>query len=45
MFHKEAAEKLRVPIWTYRSWEYSRRTPSKLAMVEIERRMTYENKT
>lgn len=40
MLHKEAADKLGVPIWTYRSWEYARRTPSKLALLEIERRMS-----
>jgi len=39
LLHKEAADKLGVPVWTYRGWEYGRRTPSKLAMAELERRI------
>lgn len=40
MLHKEAADKLGVSIWTYRSWEYGTRVPKSVAMVEIERRMS-----
>ncbi len=36
---KEAAEKLDVPVATFRKWEIGKRTPNKLAMAEIKRRM------
>lgn len=37
---KEAAADLDVSLPTYRKWEYGKRTPSKLALAELERRMT-----
>lgn len=36
---KEAAADLDVPLATYRKWEYGKRTPDKLAMVELNRRL------
>ena len=39
MYRKEAAAKLGVGIPTYRAWETGRRTPTKIAEAEIERRM------
>lgn len=36
---KEAAADLDVSLATYRKWEYGRRTPNKLALAELERRM------
>jgi transcriptional regulator with XRE-family HTH domain len=36
---KEAADKLDVPFGTYRSWERGKKTPHKLTMPEIQRRM------
>lgn len=36
---KEAAAILDIPFPTYRSYEYGKRTPNKLAMAELERRM------
>lgn len=37
---KEAADLFGVTLNGYQKWEYGTCTPSKLAMVEIERRMT-----
>lgn len=36
---KEMAEKLGLPLPTYRKYELGKRTPNKLAMAELERRM------
>jgi len=36
---KEAASVLDVKLGTFRSWENGKRTPNKLALIEIERRM------
>lgn len=36
---KEAAEDLDIPLPTYRKYEYGKRTPGKLAMVELRNRM------
>ena len=36
---KEAAAVLDLPLATYRKYEYGKRTPSKLALVELERRL------
>jgi DNA-binding transcriptional regulator YiaG len=36
---KEAANDLDVTLAAYRKWEYGKRTPTKLSMVELERRM------
>lgn len=36
---KEAAAKLDIPLPTYRKYENGKRTPAKLALVELERRM------
>lgn len=36
---KEGASLLNVPVATFRKWEYGKRTPNKLAMAEIKRRM------
>jgi len=37
---KEAADKLSVSVSTIRKWESGKRTPNKLALLELERRMT-----
>jgi len=37
---KEAASDLDIPLPTYRKYEYGKRTPTKLAMAELLRRMT-----
>lgn len=37
--HKEAAAILNVPLGTYRAWEYGKRTPNRLSLAEVERRM------
>ncbi len=36
---KEMAERLQVGYGTYRSWEYGKKTPRKLALAELERRL------
>jgi len=36
---KEAASKLDIPLPTYRKYEYGERTPTKLALPELKRRM------
>lgn len=36
---KEAAEDLQVTLSAYRKWEYGKRTPDKVKMMEIDRRM------
>lgn len=36
---KEACEDLGVSLPTYRKWEYGKRTPDKVKMMEIDRRM------
>jgi len=36
---KEAASDLDIPLPTYRKYEYGKRTPGKLAMIELKRRM------
>jgi len=36
---KEAADKLNIPLSTYRKYENGQRTPGKLAMSELERRI------
>lgn len=36
---KEAAAKLDLPLTTYRSYEKGKRTPGKLAMIELVRRL------
>jgi transcriptional regulator with XRE-family HTH domain len=37
---KEAAAKLDLPLPTYRKYEYGKRTPNKLALAELERRLS-----
>lgn len=37
---KEMADRLDVELTTYRSWEKGKRTPKKLALAELERRIT-----
>lgn len=39
ILQKQAAEFLQVKLGTLRSWEEGKRTPSKLALAEIKRRM------
>lgn len=39
MLQKEAADVFGVPTGTYRTWEKGSRTPKKLSLAEIERRM------
>ena len=39
MMQKEAASILDVPIATLRKWEYGKRTPNKITLCELERRM------
>jgi hypothetical protein len=36
---KEAASALDIPAPTYRKYEYGKRTPNKLSMIELKRRM------
>jgi len=36
---KEAADRLDIPLPTYRKYENGHRTPNKLALAELERRM------
>jgi hypothetical protein len=38
-YQKEAADLLGIPFPSYRKYEYGKRTPNKLAMAELERRM------
>jgi len=38
---KEGADKLKVPLSTYRKWEIGKQTPGKLARAELERRMEH----
>lgn len=38
-YRKEAAAILRIPLPTYRKYEEGKRTPNKLAMAELERRL------
>lgn len=40
---KEAADILDLPLPTYRKYEYGKRTPNKLAMAELQRRMIETN--
>ncbi len=40
LLQKEIADKLGVSVETYRSWEKGRRTPSNLAIPEIEKRLS-----
>lgn len=39
LYQKEAAAKLDLPLPTYRKYEKGKRTPNKLAMAELERRL------
>ncbi len=39
LFQKEAADLLGIPVSTYRKYEYGKRSPTKLALAELERRM------
>lgn len=39
LVQKEMAAKLDVSVSRYRAWEYGKRTPEKLALLEIERRI------
>lgn len=39
LYQKEAADKLDIPLATYRKYEIGKRTPQKLAMIELKRRM------
>ena len=39
---KDAAVQIDVPVATWRNWEKGKRTPNKLALAEIERRMKGE---
>lgn len=38
-YQKEAADDLRIPLPSYRKYENGKRTPNKLAMAELQRRM------
>lgn len=39
LYQKEAAEILGIPLATYRKYESGKRTPNKLALAELERRI------
>jgi DNA-binding transcriptional regulator YiaG len=39
LYQKEAAAKLDVPLPTFRKWESGKRTPGKLTLAEVIRRM------
>lgn len=39
LYQKEAADKLNLPLPTYRKYEYGVRQPNPLALAELERRM------
>lgn len=39
LYQKEAADKLQIPLPTYRKYEAGKRTPNKLALAELKRRM------
>lgn len=41
---KEMAERLNLPLPTYRKYELGKRTPSKLALAELERRIEQSRK-
>jgi DNA-binding XRE family transcriptional regulator len=40
LYQKEAAAKLDIPLPTYRKYEKGKRTPNKLALAELKRRMS-----
>jgi DNA-binding transcriptional regulator YiaG len=39
LYQKQAAAVLDISVWTFRNWEWGRRTPRPLTMIEVERRM------
>lgn len=44
LYQKQMADALDVPLNSYRNWEYGKKTPRKMALDELERRLdVFEN--